>query len=261
MIQSGWLPGTTSVCFYFTNYRLNEWEKKTPCFVPCCSSFSTLKPKQKQFGGSAKHSTTAAACEDTHNSLLFFVRWYIVNKIYFENPKVTRGACPSLFCFFSPRSDSERWIQNSRSVFNYCDFPKIYSRAILFRPLCSDCHCVFLSDRLSRHRIVPRAPMEDGARWLVYSRWLHRGGSHSDLWRQGNTASSVQVRAKDDDSVRRGWMWSSCSPLKTFNSIFYTSIRTFYALKACDLCVAAMVELYIGWMRGGKSCIGCKVHF
>lgn len=88
VIQSGWLPGTTSVCFYFTNYRLNEWEKKTPCLVPRCSSLPLLSPSKKTIQSALQsRRQRQRPCEDSHNSLLFFVHWYFVRKFTLKIPK------------------------------------------------------------------------------------------------------------------------------------------------------------------------------
>lgn len=103
---------------------------------------------------------------------------------------------PSNFYFFL---DFERWIQASCCADNDCDFHRIILMPLCFCPYVQAVTVLFwglFSGRLSGQWIIPWTAMEDGARWLVYSCWLHRGGSYSDLWRQGNTTSSVQVRAQ-----------------------------------------------------------------
>lgn len=145
VIQSGWLPGTTSVCFYFTNYRLNEWEKKTPCFVPRCSSFPLPSQSKKQSSRLCKAGANGSALARILTIVCFSLCTGTLSENFlWKSQSNMRRTSKFVLVFFFPLSDSERWIQASRCVLNYCDFPKIYSRAISFQSLCSGCHCVFL---------------------------------------------------------------------------------------------------------------------
>lgn len=203
VIQSGWLPGTTSVCFYFTNYRLNEWEKKTPCFVPRCSSFPLLSQSKKQSSRLCKAGANSSALARILTIVCFSLcTGTLSENLLWKSQSNMRRPSKFVLFFFSPSQILSVGSKPPVASLIIVIFPRFIRVPSCFGPY-AQAVTVFFSDRLSGQRIVPRAPLEDGARWLVYSRWLHRGGSHSDLWCQGNTASSVQVRAQGGDSVRR----------------------------------------------------------
>lgn len=161
-----------------------NWRKR-PLFGPALFFVSALKPKQKQFSDSAK----AGANGGSLARLLTIVCWYIVRRF-------TLKILSKFVLFFFPPP-----ILSVGSKIPVASLIIVIFQRLILMPSCfgpdAQTVTVFFSHRLSAQRIVPRAPMEDGARWPVYSRRLHRGGSHSDLWRQGNTASSIQVRALD----------------------------------------------------------------
>lgn len=132
----------------------------------CPVLFSAFPLLSQTKSNSAALQSRRHPCEDTHNSLLFFVRWYIVRKFTLKIPKSnTRSPSKFVLCFlFLPPQILSVASKTPVASLIIVIFPKIYSLAVSFFGPCAQTVTVFLSGRLSGQRIVPGAAVEDGAR-------------------------------------------------------------------------------------------------